>query len=161
MTPKLPPSVISQQDLAALTQEIRQYTVWYSHNSIKQRVNAKKGTPAPDLSPAALELIRSVSNKKLLTQSILDNLLTYLERLQKNSHHMTITLAAAPSVSTKQTLTTWCRDNISDQLLVTFKFNSQILGGMIIQYGSHMYDLSFRRKILENTAAFPEVLRRV
>ena len=157
----LPSSVSSQQDLAALTIEMHDYAKWWSHNAIKLRVGAKTGTPPPVLSPAALELIRSVGNSKLLDQKHIDDIITQLEALKKSADTLTITLAAPATASVKATLVGWCRQNIDPGILVTFQFNSTILGGMVIHYGSRVLDWSFRRQILAARGNFPEVLRRV
>jgi hypothetical protein len=157
----LPNSVSSQQDLSALTLEIRDYSKWFAHNAIKERVHAKNAVLPPSLSPGALELVRSASNKKLLSQQDLDELITMLESAKKTAPTVTITLAAPASGDLKQTLVGACRANIADNALVNFKFNSSLLGGMVIHHGSHVFDWSFRRQILASSAKFTEVLRRV
>ena len=53
-----------------------------------------------------------------------------------------------------------CRP-VAPDVLVNFQFNATILGGMVVRYGSHVYDWSFRRQILAKRDTFPEVLRRV
>jgi F0F1-type ATP synthase delta subunit len=70
-------------------------------------------------------------------------------------------LAAPPSNGIKKTLVAWCRKNIATDILVNFDFNSTLLGGMVVRYGSHVFDWSFRRKILEEHSKFPGVLRNV
>jgi F0F1-type ATP synthase delta subunit len=50
---------------------------------------------------------------------------------------------------------------VAPNMLVDFKFNSTMLGGMVVQYGSHIYDWSFRQRILDARDKFPEVLRSV
>lgn len=157
----LPNSVSSLQDLSTLTLEMHAYATWWSHNAIKQRVGAKKGTPPPALSPAGLELIRSVSGSKLLTQATLDSILKELEEFKRTAPTLTITLSAPAPASVKATLVEWCRKNIDSRMLVNFQFNSTILGGMVIHYGSRVFDWSFRRQILASRQQFPEVLRRV
>ena len=74
---------------------------------------------------------------------------------------MSITLAAPAGAGLKRTLAEWCRQNIDENLLVHFDFNATLLGGMVVNYGSRIFDWSFRRRILEDRAKFPEVLRRV
>lgn len=157
----LPDSVSSSQDLTSLIVEIHGYSRWFSHNGIKQQTSAKNATPPPYLSASALELIRTSAGKKLLDQSILDELILTLETFKASAPSLTITLAAPPSHDLKQTLVNWCRHNISPNILVSFQFNATLLGGMVVRYGSHIFDWSFRRQILANRQNFPEVLRRV
>jgi hypothetical protein len=158
---QLPNSVSSAQDVGALTLEIKEYTKWFTHNAIKQRVNAKRGAPPMEISPAAHELIRNWCGKKLLTAQILDELLDALESFQRTAPSLTITLAAPANNSAKLTLVTWCRENIAPDVLVSFQLNTTLLGGMVVRYGSRVMDWSFRRQILASRANFPEVLRRV
>lgn len=157
----LPSSVSSLQDLNTLSLEIREYSKWFAHNAIKERVHAKNATPPPTLSAGGLELVRSASSAKLLTQKDLDTLLAQLEILKTKAPTITITLAAPASKDIKESLVGACRLHIAQEALVNFKFNSGILGGMVISYGSHVFDWSFRRRILENRLAFTEVLRSV
>ena len=158
---KLPNTVSSLQDLGILSLEIREYAKWFSHNAIKERVHARGATPPPPLSPGALEMIRTISSKKLLSQQMLDDLLREIETAKKNAPTITITLAAPAANDLKQTLVGACREHIADNALVTFKFSSGLLGGMVVAYGSRVFDWSFRRQILANGSKFPEVLRHV
>ncbi|HET8709361.1 MAG TPA: F0F1 ATP synthase subunit delta, partial [Candidatus Saccharimonadales bacterium] len=91
----------------------------------------------------------------------LDKNMRALEDYARTAPHLTITLAAPAPASLKQTLTAWCRQNLAPNMLVTFEFNSSLCGGMVVRYGSRMFDWSFRRQIMENKQKFPEVLRNV
>ena len=158
---KIPDSVSSPQDLAALLLEMREYARWFAHESIKKRVNAKHASDAPVISPAATELVRGLESKKPLDRQSLDALIETLEDYKKAAPSLTITLPAPPTNSLKTTLVAWCRKNIAPDILVTFRFNSALLGGMIVHYGSRVFDWSFRRQLLVARERFPEVLRRV
>jgi hypothetical protein len=149
------------QDLTSLTLEVREYARWFSQSSVKQRMHVGHISDAPALTPAATELIQQWSAQKPLSQQRLDELIATLEGFKATAPSMTITLAAPAPGDLKQTLVGWCRQNISPDTLVTFKFNATILGGMVVHYGSHVFDWSFRRQILAARAKFPEILRRV
>lgn len=161
MKVQLPSTVSSLQDLGTLTLEIREYAKWFAHNAIKERIHAKNVTPPPALSVGATELIRSVGSKKLLSGSDLEQLITALEEAKKTAPNITVTLAAPATADVKRRLVESCRKNIADNALVTFKFNASLCGGMVITYGSHVFDWSFRRQILANREKFTEVLRSV
>jgi hypothetical protein len=158
---QLPNTVSSLQDLSTLTLEIREYAKWFAQNAIKERVHAKNVTPPPALTPGAQELVRSIGSKKLLSGQDLEGLIAELENAKKTAPTITVTLAAPATPDVKQKLVDACRKNIADNALVTFKFNSGLCGGMVINYGSHVFDWSFRRQILANRAKFTEVLRSV
>lgn len=158
---KLPASVSSVQDLTNLLLEVREYAKWFSHNEIKKRSGAKTNHDSPSISADALEVIDAWAAKKPLNRQSLDELIETLDEYRSNAPAMSITLAAPATNDIRKVLVNWCRDNVAPNVMVTFKFNSSILGGMVIRYGSRMFDWSFRRQIMDNRAKFPEVLRRV
>lgn len=158
---RLPDSVASSQDLTALLIEVREYARWFAHESIKRRVDITHTSAQPALSPATTELIRAQDAKSRLTQQGLDGLIKTLESYSRTAPSITLTLAALPTLSIKSTLVAWCRDNIAPDILVSFRLNTTLLGGMVVQYGSRVFDWSFRRQILSTRDRFPEVLRSV
>jgi hypothetical protein len=158
---KLDDSVSSPQDLQALIGEVREYARWFSHNAVKRQLHAKSTTEQPELSPGAEALLRSWGAGTPLSQKSLDTLIAALVDFAASAPVVTITLAAPVSGSLKKSLVAWCRQNIAPVVLVNFQFNATLLGGMVVRYASHIFDWSFRRQILDNRAAFPEVLRRV
>lgn len=157
----LPDSVASSQDITALQLEVRDYARWFTHESIKQRAHTAHKSEAPMLSDACSELLRLNTSKQALDRAALDALVKELERHTRTAPTITLTLAAPATSSIKANLVKWCRTNIAPDVLVNFQFNATILGGMVVRYGSHVFDWSFRRDILANRAKFPEVLRRV
>lgn len=152
--------VISPQDLKAVILEVRQYAKWYSQYAVKARVGSSASDQPPAVSPAAAALIKDWANNQP-SQKSLDELLVALGKIETTSPRVTITLAAPAPGSLKKTLVEWCRHNIGANILVTFRFNSTLLGGLVVQHGSHIYDWSFRRQILAASDKFPEVLRHV
>jgi hypothetical protein len=158
MSPKLPASISSPQDLTTLVLEMREYARWSHHESIKKRAGVKHSSDAPATSPAASELIRTLKSPD---DKDFDTLIETLESYKTNAPTMTITLPAPPTNGLKTTLVGWCRENIAPNILVSFKFNSALLGGMTVTFGSRVFDWSFRRQLLAAREQFPEVLRRV
>lgn len=158
---KMPDSVASSQDIASIMMEIHEYAKWLSHESIKSTVNAKNKSEPPIMTPVAQDILREWEAKHPLDQQSLDALTDELNNLIKNSPSITITLAAPATSSIKNTLVSWCRSNISPDILVNFQFNSTLMGGMVVRYGSRIFDWSFRRKLLAARSNFPEALRHV
>ena len=158
---KLDSSVASLQDLRALVDELHDYSRWMAHNQAKQRVHAKGKSPAPELSEAARFCIRHYVPNSTKASAALEELVAELSELNKKAPQLTITLAAPPSPSLRRSLVEWCRTNVSQTVLVSFRYNSNLLGGMVVRAGSHLFDWSFRRKLLEQSATFPGVLRNV
>lgn len=161
MSLELPNDVSGSQDLSALILELRGYHKWYSHESIKQNVGKTTvGTPPP-LSPSTLTIVKSLESGKQLDLPHIEAKITELENFKRTAKTITITLAGHPSANLRLALTNWCRTNLDSNILVNFQVNSTILGGMVVRYGSRIFDWSFKRQILGNISIFPEVLRRV
>lgn len=157
---KLPADIVSSQDLNELILEIKQYSSWHSHNSVKKQAGAKS-SQLPDLSKVAGDIIDSFHGKKEPSVKSLDKLIEALEDYKDTAQTITVTLAAPPHPKLKSQLTDWCRKHLREEVLVDFSFDSTLLGGMVVRSGSHIYDWSFRRQILLNRYQFTEVLRRV
>lgn len=158
---KLPDSISSPQDLTALITELRECARWFSHEETKKRAGVKRASEPPVMSPSAAELVRELEVKKAVNPQSLAELIESLEKAKDTAPTITITLAAPPTSGIKTTLVGWCRKNIAPNVLVAFQFNTTLLGGMVVRSGSHVFDWSFRRKILDGRARFPEVLRNV
>lgn len=158
---KLPDSVASSQDVTALLLEVKDYSRWFVHESIKKRIDITRASAMPVLSPSATELIHEWGAKKPLSRESLEELIGTLKKYSDTAPSITLTLAAPPSNSLQTTLVAWCRKNIAPNILVTFRFNATLLGGMVVRYGSRVFDWSFRRQILAARESFPEYLRNV
>lgn len=154
-------NVSSTQDFKSVIIDVRKYAHWFAQNSVKlQRVGGAPSEP-PVISQSAVTLIKEWADAKPLSQNLLDELISQLEALEAAAPRVIITLAAVPSKSLKKEMVAWFRANIAANVLVDFHFNSTLLGGMVVRYGSHIYDWSFRRQVLAARDRFPEVLRRV
>lgn len=154
----LPDSIASSQDLTALINDVHVYAKWASKELIKQKVAGKSAGSQPEISPEAATVIRSWGGGKALTQPVIDSLVKALEEHKKTAPSVTITLAAIPSGEVKSKLVGWCRKELDQAILVSFRLNRNILGGMVVAYGSHIHDWSFRRKLLDSPKQFHEVL---
>ena len=157
---ELPDSISSPQDLNGLLLEVHEYSRWLSHNAVKEEAGAE-ASPQPAISDSARAVISSWHGKKSPSVKTLDKLIEALEDFRGSASKMVITLAAPPGPKIKADLVGWCRKNLSEDVLVDFDFDGNLLGGMVVRWGSHIHDWSFRRQILENRYSFPEVLRNV
>jgi len=162
MSLTLPGNIWSPEDLKELIGDIERYARWLADYSIKQRVsNSKLASQPPALSAPAINLLHELHAQHTLTTASVDKLLADLQAVDVIAPRIAFTFAAAPSNGLKKEFVSWCRDNISHDVLVSFNFKATILGGMVVRYGSHIYDWSFRRQILASRDKFPEVLRHV
>ena len=158
---QLQPSLSSRQDLSAVAMEIKKYSQWLSSSAIKQKVAGWPPASQPDISDDALQLINSWLAGQPASQANLDELTKALSDLLVKAKFVNVTLAAAPSSQQKQAIVAWFRQNVRPDILVDFNFNSTMLGGMMVRYGSRVFDGSFKRQIMANRLKFPEVLRSV
>jgi hypothetical protein len=157
----LPDNISSRQDLREVILEVRRYAKWYSQTAVKMQFSGKNAYEQPEFSPAANNVISEWNKTNPISSKSLDELIAELEDLAAKALHITITLGAPPPGSLKKALVKWCRANIAPVILVDFKFNSTILGGMVVQFKSHVYDWSIRRQLLAGREKFPETLRNV
>lgn len=158
---KLPSLVASPQDLNELLSQAQDYATFLSHQANIKRIGARRKVEVPVLSPSLKELL---STHDLLTDTNAGDLETLIESLQGFKHsaeQVTITLAAPVTGEVKRSLVDWCRNNINPNILVAFQFNSTILGGLVVRYGSHIFDWSFRRQLFNNRQKIAETLHRV
>lgn len=162
MKSSLPASIVSAQDLTMTIREIQEYVAWATHETIKHKVQSTKPLmPQPELTPAATELVSAWGKAKGATADSYRQLIETLERIAKSAPTLTITLAGPAPQHVKEHLVAWCRENLSKNVLVTFKFNRTLLGGMVVRAGSHIYDWSLHRQLMDNGRRFTEVLRNV
>lgn len=157
----IPDSIASAQDLASVLADVHAYAKWASRELIKQKVAGKSAGAQPGISKEASDVIHGWSGGKPLTQAGIDELVKALEDYKSSAPSITITLAAVPSGEVKSKLVAWCRKELAPSVLVSFRLNRNILGGMVVAYGSHIHDWSFRRKLLEPDKPFTEVLANV
>jgi len=161
MSLNLPASVISTQDLKEIILETRKYSRWFAQSEVKLQRAGGNLPQQPVIAPATAELINGWAGERPLSQKSLGELIAALDNLDATMPRIIITLAAVAPTSLKHAIASWCRQNINRGMLVDFRFNSTLLGGMVVRYGSHVYDWSFRRQILAARGKFPEILRHV
>lgn len=159
---KLPDTICTPQDLTALLIEVREYAKWYEHESVKQRSGTK--TPRstqPVLSVSTATYLRAISTNSGLQPAQLETIIHELEVYKAAAPTITITLAAPAPERIRTLLTAWCRESLSPTILVSFEHNRTLLGGMVVRYGSHVHDWSWRRSLMTTKTSFTEVLARV
>lgn len=159
---KLPETICTPQDLTELLLQVREYAKWYEHESVKQRSGAKTvRSTQPVLSLSTTAFLRSVSTNGALLPAQLETAIKELEAYKAAAPVITITLAAPAPESIRTQLTTWCRESVAPGILVSFEYNRTLLGGMVVRYGSHVHDWSWRRALMSAKTPFSEVLARV
>jgi hypothetical protein len=160
VTLQLPSKIATPQQIEDVIMDLEKYAKWFSQASIKMKGKIEIGDP-PQISNEAVKLLDQVTSADDITTKKIDGLINSLLDIKDDSPRLTLTLAARPTQDTKVQLIEWCRTNLSDQVLVDFKMDRRLLGGMTVQYGSHIYDWSFQKLINQNADKLPGMLRNV
>lgn len=161
MNASLPPTICSMSDLTSLLLEVRTYAKWYGQVINASKVNVKFTEPQPELSETTAAMIRDHAKQTPLSPASLDQLISELETIAAQAPTITITLAAPAPAEVKKILVAWCRSNLHPTMLVSLRFNSTILGGMVVRSRSQIYDWSWKRALMSNRDRYAEVLSRV
>jgi len=144
-----------------LVLELHKFDKQLSHAEIKQKTGINQETESYLLSEEAQQICDDWHKKQPVSAKTVRALITELEACKANSPVITITLASPATILVKKTLVDWCRSNISSDILINITVSRNILGGMVVRFGSHIHDWSFKRKLIENKDEFSKVLRRV
>jgi hypothetical protein len=151
--------VNSPSELKALILEVQRYASWYGQAAVKMKATGAKAETPPPASTAASKLIKAWGQQKPLNQKSLGELADQLKELESKAKTITITMAGPAPLAMKEKITSWCRQNIDPNILIEFRFKSALLGGIVVRFGSHVYDWSFKRQIMASKSKFGEILR--
>ena len=158
-----PATLYSPQQLAVVRDEISRYVNWLGHEQVRLTVGEvpNKLEGAPPLSLLTTQTMAAWQGDRPASAQTLTELMTELAGWLDKAPRVSLTLAAPPGDGMKQRLVQWLRQEIHPRALVTFQFNSTLLGGLVVRIGSRIFDLSLRQQILSHRTEFAERLRRV
>ncbi len=142
-------NIISPADLRSLIEEVEAYAAYSRHRHIQARAGARPTKNTPRISETANEFLAANKPKDGYKLRDLDRLIAELEQRYHKSPQARITLADIASTGLKLSISNWLRLNVNESVLIDFRSDSTILGGMIVVVGSHIYDWSMRRQLLE------------
>lgn len=152
-------AIISAEDLRSVINELKDYTDYLRHAQIKQHVVKRSaGIPAPELSLAASQLLSEVLENRPLNIGEVETLIGELQKVYDDSPKLKIILAALPPAAVKKKLTAWIRINIAPLALVEYSYNQSILGGMVLNAGSHIFDWSLRQQLIDARPKLNEMI---
>lgn len=154
---ELPSTIASRQDVARLRTEVERYQSWSRQYQNAAKRDIQYQTEQPLLSEAASLIIRRWLEAKRSTADLIKT----LTNIANQSPSITLTLAGPPPPTTQTELVKWVRSHIDKQMLVEFRWNSSILGGMIAQTNNAMFDWSHRNLLMSSRDKLVERLTRV
>lgn len=148
----LPPDIYSPDQLSQAVLDLQDLA---SH----VRSASARGTPKEELKDAPelmLQLLKANGVDKHDITAV-EALADEAQKTLNSAPTARIMLAAAPGTIIKREVTDWFRKNTSPLVLLTFSARSDLGGGIVVQAGSRLYDMSFRRQILENKTRISEI----
>lgn len=151
----LPVDIYSPDQLSALLIELHSYRGHLRDAAVRAKASKNKAA-ALELSDTLTTLLRG-SGVDEDDSTALETLYKQLETTLKSSPVMHLTLAAPAGRLLKRQLTVWFRASIHPTALLTFAARTDIGGGVILQAGSHVYDYSFRNRVLQNKQRLMEL----
>ncbi len=152
MNPKFPNGVYSVDQILAISEELHAY----ANELAAQRHGSPAGGPI-SLSPRAEAVLELLPQDKRDDASV-EQWRMELEKLANTAPTVTLVLAAAATPGLKQELVGWLRENVHPYLLVNFRVNPDIVGGIVIRSVNHVYDCSFRKALLAHPENFTRLL---
>lgn len=149
----LPPEISSPEDCLELIDELKSYA-----SALSKSVRLTKSENpfrADHVSEATLVFLRSLPQDPQ-TPTALSQLCEELRVVCAEAPRTTIVLAAPATPPLRLELTRWFRQNVSPLVLITIQVNRNVLGGIVVRHGSHIYDWSFRTALLSSGRSFTE-----
>jgi hypothetical protein len=151
----LPVDVYNLDQASSLLLDLHQYASDIRSAAIRAKVKVKDDEK-PEASPLLISLINGCG-VDVDDAPALDSLHKQLLTALKTAPIMHLTLSAMPGRKLKRQLIVWFRTQIHPLSLLTFTARGDIGGGLILQAGSHLYDYSFRERILANPKRIGEL----
>lgn len=149
----LPNDLYSPDQLSELTMELRGYIGALRDTAVRNRsTNAASPAALPKISALLKQLFENVSGT--MTP---EEVLRELEAQLKSAPTVHVLLAAQPSKDLKRQIVLWFRVEVHPSMLLTFSERRDIGGGIVVRAGSHIYDFSFKRQILDNKNRIMEI----
>ena len=155
---ELPTAIYSQELLESVIHEIEQYLEWYQQVRIQSKVGSKLADEPAYSAETSLVIKTWFAHDKATTQS-LGKLLEELRALKLPVVH--ITLAALPSHAQRAQLVDWFRRTAGRPLLVSFVADRNLGGGVVVRTPNHIFDYSWRERLLNGRSKLAEIVNRV
>lgn len=150
----IPLSVMTKTDVARLVRELDDL-----EDTLRQaHLHQKPGSTKVSISQSLRETAH-VNNCDLKTVAVRTQLRENLAALKKSAPIMHISFAASPKVDFLSTITGWFRREIHPHALLEVGLQPSIAAGCVLRTNSKYFDLSLRRRLLENDELLTKTLR--
>ena len=154
----LPVQIVGKPDIVRLQREIEQLLNDLLANEISSK-EIGQGRVIPGMSQS-LSLVLSV-NSMTANKAGLEELQENLELLTDQAPSIRIAFAREPIGPAKEKVITWLRSNLGSNLLIQIGIQPAIAGGVVVQTKKSRFDLSLRKRIIDNADKIGKSLRDV
>lgn len=161
MNVRLPLDLYSPDQVGIIKLELGNHMSQLRDASVRAKVTHKETAKGKPHFSALLQNVLFESGIADDDQGSLELLSQSLETIRDKAPVVHIMLTALPNLTLKRQLIEWFRKEVNPYTLVTFSVRADMGGGMILQAGSHIYDLSFRQQILSHKQRIAEILHNV
>ncbi|HSH31644.1 MAG TPA: hypothetical protein VK963_03190 [Candidatus Saccharimonadales bacterium] len=159
---KLPDSIGSPEQLQEVAMNLDDYIADCRSRAIKQRKGLDAATDQDNVLRQRLgDLAALLGPADKLDLEQAEQLRTWLTQLAREAPVVHLTLPDLAGASLKQQLVAWIRANLSPHSLVAFHHNRALAGGMVVRTANHIYDFSFRKRLLDQRAAIARIIKNV
>lgn len=148
----LPVDVYSPDQLSELLLQLQDLSGVVRGAAARKTADTEPLTLSPEL-----EQLLNLNKINVDDASALDDVSKQIQATLDRAPAVHVLLAAMPGRSIRRQLTIWFRTQVNPLTLITFAARSDLGGGAIVQAGSHLYDLSFRRTIIDNKKRLTEI----
>lgn len=155
----MPIDLYSADQLSAVIIELRNYIGDLHDHNVRKKLNKNHTEEPPKTSALLLGVFNSVGVKHEDLDAA-EKTLKILQEVRKTSPVVHITLPDTPSRTLKRQFTVWFRTQINPTTLLSFALRTDMGGGVIVQAGSHIYDFSLKKKVINNRKQIYEIYKR-
>jgi hypothetical protein len=155
---QLPREIHSPELLESVKYEIEQYLAWYREAKVHQKVGIQPQTE-PTYSTETAKVIEAWFAVNKPSVGALEELITHLHDLHLPVVH--ITLAALPNHAQRAQLVDWFRSLGGANTMLSFVADRNIGGGIVVRTPNHMFDYSWRQRLVEGRSKMGEIVARV
>lgn len=156
----LPVDLYSSDQLGAVILELHDYIDALRDENARAKAGGKKSDEPLHISALLLGVFHG-SGLKIGTIEAAEKLQKGLQAIHGKAPVAHLSLAALPARTLKRQLTVWFRSQVHPYMLLTFAMRADICGGIVVQTGSHVWDLSFREPLINNRTRIAELMANV
>ncbi|MDX1535334.1 MAG: F0F1 ATP synthase subunit delta [Candidatus Spechtbacterales bacterium] len=96
-----------------------------------------------------------------ISATLIDNFLEVLIETKENAPRFHVVFADYPEREIRTKITSWFRNNIHPRALISFRYDSLLVGGLVVRSRNKIFDFSFRNKLQNSKLKPVDILENV